>query len=84
MVANASSDTTPMIEAPALRSLRVLGRHRHEVTLEVAEAPENARAIDLSAGGDDHRRRAGSRVSVTHASGMTLDPPRDCPLDPAL
>ena len=50
VVANASSDTTPMIEAPALRSLRVLGRHRHEVTLEVAEAPENARAIDLSAG----------------------------------
>ncbi len=26
------------------------GRHRHEVTLEVAEAPENARPIDLSSG----------------------------------
>ncbi len=39
VVANATSD------AP-----QRLSRHRHEVTLEVAEAPENARPIDMSAG----------------------------------
>lgn len=50
VVANVSSDMPVVSANPAPTRLRALGRRRHEAVLEVAEAPEPQRPINLSTG----------------------------------